>query len=509
LDQSPIILAHEEPFSMGPAEARPATRELCNGDRVAVLEPRVMQLLVALHRARGLVVSKDDLVALCWGGRIVGEDAINRVVSRLRHDLAKVTGDAVRIETITKVGYRLHAHGKGQPGGIALTSADRMDRRRMVLMGTAAVGAAAIGGLAWQRSHSDDLTPEARALIAKGRASMDENTLDQLSNAVAQFRQATTIAPDSAEAWGTLALAYRILSKIAPRDQSVQYSARSHDAAQRALSLDPGTGDAVAAEVLSVPMYRNWLAFEQRCRPALGRFPKHPVLHEVLGNFLCEVGRTRESLMHVERAIRYGGRTPVRCMYKAWLLEDLGRIEDADRAFDDAFRVWPRHYAIWFTRLYHLAQYGRPAEALAMIDGPNRPVGIPEWNFAMTRLQIVAMQTRRPDDIAAAVKALVDGAHKGTGFAENAIIFAGAVGSIDAAFAVADAYFFDRGFTVGERRFSDEQGMYTAMRRRHTYMLFRGPAAPLRSDVRFNSLVRAVGLEDYWAKSHKQPDYRG
>ncbi|WP_297695100.1 hypothetical protein, partial [Phenylobacterium sp.] len=47
-----------------------------------VLEPRVMQVLVALARERGEIVSRDDLIASCWAGRIVGEDAINRCTFR-------------------------------------------------------------------------------------------------------------------------------------------------------------------------------------------------------------------------------------------------------------------------------------------------------------------------------------------------------------------------------------------------------------------------------------------
>src|SRR5690349_18762944 len=81
---APIVLAHEQPFTIGSAEFLPATREvLLDGER-SVIEPRVMQFLVALHRADGAVVSKEDLTILCWEGRIVGEDAINRVVSRAR-----------------------------------------------------------------------------------------------------------------------------------------------------------------------------------------------------------------------------------------------------------------------------------------------------------------------------------------------------------------------------------------------------------------------------------------
>ena len=35
-------------------------------------------------RERGEVVSRDDLIATCWGGRVVGEDAIQRAVALVR-----------------------------------------------------------------------------------------------------------------------------------------------------------------------------------------------------------------------------------------------------------------------------------------------------------------------------------------------------------------------------------------------------------------------------------------
>src|SRR5688500_17016485 len=81
---APIVLAHEQAFRIGDAEFTPSTREVRFAGKTSILEPRVMQLLIALHRAGGAVVNKDDLLQSCWEGRIVGEDAINRVVSRLR-----------------------------------------------------------------------------------------------------------------------------------------------------------------------------------------------------------------------------------------------------------------------------------------------------------------------------------------------------------------------------------------------------------------------------------------
>lgn len=104
---APIILAREQAFQIGAAAFRPATREVIFSGESSAIEPRVMQLLIALHRAGGDVVSKDALMQSVWTGRIVGDDAINRVVSRLRSVAEKEAGGQFRIETITKVGYRL------------------------------------------------------------------------------------------------------------------------------------------------------------------------------------------------------------------------------------------------------------------------------------------------------------------------------------------------------------------------------------------------------------------
>ena len=102
---TPIALAHEAAFALGRLTVRPSTREVATTDSTEVLEPRVMQVPVALHRAGGAIVSRNDLTRSCWEGRVVGEDAINRVISRLRRT-AESTG-AFKIETVTKVGYRL------------------------------------------------------------------------------------------------------------------------------------------------------------------------------------------------------------------------------------------------------------------------------------------------------------------------------------------------------------------------------------------------------------------
>ena len=118
-----VDLAHIRPFRVGTVEVRPAARELADGRHCELVEPKVMQVLVALAFARGETMSRDDLIAACWEGRAVTDDAINRVLSRLRA-LAKDFG-SFHVETITKVGYRLNGFVKDIPGGVAASTVER------------------------------------------------------------------------------------------------------------------------------------------------------------------------------------------------------------------------------------------------------------------------------------------------------------------------------------------------------------------------------------------------
>src|ERR1044072_922504 len=80
-----IDLARCADFNLGAARVSPSRRRLTGSSIGTVeLEPRVMQVLVVLHRAGGAVLSRDDLIHACWGGRIVGDDALNRCIGALR-----------------------------------------------------------------------------------------------------------------------------------------------------------------------------------------------------------------------------------------------------------------------------------------------------------------------------------------------------------------------------------------------------------------------------------------
>lgn len=81
-------------------------RELRRGPAAIAVEPQVFDLLVYLIENRDRVVSRDDLIASVWGGRIVSESTLASRINAARHALGD-SGEAQRlIKTIQRKGIR-------------------------------------------------------------------------------------------------------------------------------------------------------------------------------------------------------------------------------------------------------------------------------------------------------------------------------------------------------------------------------------------------------------------
>jgi len=102
-----VDLAHEPNFILGSVEVRPSTRELACAGRSLIIEPLAMQVLVVLGRNPGVVISRDDLIDQCWGGRIVTEDSVTRVLSILRRIADNFCERGFSLQSIRSVGCRL------------------------------------------------------------------------------------------------------------------------------------------------------------------------------------------------------------------------------------------------------------------------------------------------------------------------------------------------------------------------------------------------------------------
>jgi TolB-like protein/Tfp pilus assembly protein PilF len=81
-------------------------RELRRGSQAVAVEPQVFDLLVYLVRNRDRVVSKDDLIASVWEGRIVSESTLTSRINATRTAVGDNGKDQRLIRTVARKGLR-------------------------------------------------------------------------------------------------------------------------------------------------------------------------------------------------------------------------------------------------------------------------------------------------------------------------------------------------------------------------------------------------------------------
>ena len=81
-------------------------RELRAGGTIVPLEPQVFDLLVYLIENRDRVVSKDDLIASVWGGRIVSDSTLSSRINAARKAIGDSGAQQKLIRTIARKGLR-------------------------------------------------------------------------------------------------------------------------------------------------------------------------------------------------------------------------------------------------------------------------------------------------------------------------------------------------------------------------------------------------------------------
>ena len=176
-----VDLTFEPDFHIGNLHVRPSAREVVCARTVEILEPKVMQVLVALSGAAGTIVTRDELLRKCWDGRIVSEDAINRVICKLRAVAELDGGRSFRIETVPRVGHRMlldvpeGAEARRQPGRAPAPAAERQGpaaalarafaRPRRSLAAAASILVATAGLTAASQLHRAEASPASLAVL--------------------------------------------------------------------------------------------------------------------------------------------------------------------------------------------------------------------------------------------------------------------------------------------------------------------------------------------------------
>lgn len=459
-------------FTLGPTLVSPSSRRVAGPGGSMAIEPRVMQILVVLAEAAGMVVTRETLFRRCWGGVYVGEDSLNRAVAGARRVADTVAIGCFAIETIPRTGYRLTRLTASNPESTANICADKPHLD----------GAIEAGKNAWRLGFPAVPTV-----------------------ALERVRQAAASHSDRADVWGVLALLLRDAVEYAVPGDCASLVDECECAAARALAIDSDEANAMTALASLAPLFGDWFERRGRLLAAGGEDPARISAAHALAMLEMATGRPSAASPIIACLI---DRDPLAAIFhykRVYHLWTLGALGEMDRVADRAMQLWPRHPAIWFARWWSLACAGRPEAALLQLADAASLPEVPPSTFAVLTATAAALAGGGP--AAAAVQLNLDAATRGPAQSIAAIIHLAALGAIDAAFDVANGYLLRQGPLVVPIRHTDTDPSITDQHRRVTQMLFIPPTAPMRSDPRFLPLCEAIGLTDYWDRAGVLPDF--
>ncbi|MFO0997525.1 MAG: alpha/beta fold hydrolase [Alphaproteobacteria bacterium] len=103
----------------------PDRRELTRGAETVAVQPQVFDLLLYLIRHRGRVVSKDDLIAHVWNGRIVSDSTLTSRINAARTAVGDDGDRQALIRTVARKGIRFvgEVEERDDDGGASPSSA--------------------------------------------------------------------------------------------------------------------------------------------------------------------------------------------------------------------------------------------------------------------------------------------------------------------------------------------------------------------------------------------------
>ncbi|HEU4936921.1 MAG TPA: winged helix-turn-helix domain-containing protein [Vicinamibacterales bacterium] len=269
------MVSPREVYEFGEFVLDVVERRLLKSGVVVPLAPKAHDVLVALVRRAGRLITKRELLDLVWGDVVVEEGVLAVYVSALRKALAGPDGS---IETVARAGYRFTAV---------------VERKHAQLEAVS---------MRWPIGVLP-ANPEVSELIGRGRSHLMAASRVDVPRAVEAFRAAVARDPHYAAAHAGLAVAHCAEAelRIAPPSQAY---AEARASALRALAMEDANADAQVAlgTVLFLSDW-NWSGAQRSLERALELNPDHTEGWLLYGRLLEALGHLAEGLAAKQKAL--------------------------------------------------------------------------------------------------------------------------------------------------------------------------------------------------------------
>lgn len=324
-----------------------------HGTRVKI-QDKPFQVLAVLLERPGEIVTRDELRERLWPADTYVEfdDGLNAAVKKLRSALNDSAGRPHYIETVPKHGYRFVAPlmtvGTNELAAdipvntanelVAATFREAVTRhplRTWIVVSVSCVLAAVLALVAFQHRNVEAHRAEAVQEIRQGRDLWRHRTPTTLTQAIDHYNRAVELDPANAAAYSGLADAYIVLPLLSTIQQDVAYP-KAKAAAERAVALDPSFAKAHTS-LADVKFYVDWdfAGAEQEFQRAMTLDPNDATTHQWYAEFLSAMGRHDQAINEVLRAEQLEPLSIV--MY-----HQAGQVYQNARQYDNAMHQYER-----------------------------------------------------------------------------------------------------------------------------------------------------------------------
>jgi TolB-like protein len=325
------------------------------------------------------------------------------------------------------------------------------------------------------------------------RSSQKSYAPDELRSNVGMLEVATERAPDFAEAWGRLAYQRALLHFYVPWVDRPADSARVDAIADRALALDPGNVDALAARICTLPPFGRFSELDGAIE-RLRRAPGAGHGRQWVGYFLRTMGRIRQSLDESERVYRLDPLDPIAANLVALARMAAGRVDDAIPVYADLVERIPEMiYPISSLLRAYAFQANWPAVDRLLALAEKRQMRELEDGLAFIRVK----RDPTPENLAS-WRADFEARVERTGCVDvSRLVYTAHLGMVDPAYHSVDHA------RLGPNGNRDDVMGPDAYR---ASLFFQAGMPELRSDPRFIGLCARLGLVEFWLATEKWPD---
>ena len=147
-------------------------RELRRGGDLVAMQPQVFDLLVHLLKYRDRVVSRDDLIALVWGGRIVSDSTLDSRINAARNAIGDNGKEQRLIRTIPRKGVRFVGAVNGRCDAQAASQVEAEPRSGLTLPDRPAIAVLPFDNMSGDREQeyfSDGISEDIITALSKLR----------------------------------------------------------------------------------------------------------------------------------------------------------------------------------------------------------------------------------------------------------------------------------------------------------------------------------------------------